>query len=265
MNVRQCCEKLNRMFLPEVFLHLLLTILFVFNGNWFVFLLNVPMDMWSVYKYFKRQKSPGQLGYYDPLEINNNRKIKSHMQELLIRLAFYLISFFVYLFFMLIERCIFKRILNDTNFRTWFHLIKNRYNRSLSSFTQLNVAFFGSDRFSSHILEHLYQLTTSGKKINRLEIVTSSSQKNMVQHCAIKHNINTHLWPNIDLLKGFDIGILASFGHLLPRKVIEAFPLGIVNIHPSLLPRWRGSSPLAYTIAAGDKIGGVSLMDIRPK
>ncbi|CAF0840950.1 unnamed protein product [Didymodactylos carnosus] len=101
MNVRQCCEKLNRLFLPEAGLHLLLTILFLFNGNWFVFLLNVPMDLWSIYKYFMRQKSPGQLGYYDPLEINNNRKIKSHMQELLVRLAFYLIGFFVYLFLLI--------------------------------------------------------------------------------------------------------------------------------------------------------------------
>jgi len=40
---------------------------------------------------------------------------------------------------------------------------------------------------------------------------------------------------------------------------------GIINVHPSLLPRWRGSSPLIYTIASGDRIGGVSIMDIRPK
>ena len=44
-----------------------------------------------------------------------------------------------------------------------------------------------------------------------------------------------------------------------------ACPSGIINVHPSVLPRWRGSSPLIYTIASGDPTGGVSIMDIRPK
>ena len=43
---------------------------------------------------------------------------------------------------------------------------------------------------------------------------------------------------------GWDVGVVASFGHLIPPELIAAFPYGILCIHPSLLPRWRGASPL---------------------
>lgn len=39
---------------------------------------------------------------------------------------------------------------------------------------------------------------------------------------------------------------------------------GMVNVHPSLLPRWRGAAPIIYTLLHGDEVGGVSLMKIKP-
>ncbi|CAF1190220.1 unnamed protein product [Rotaria sordida] len=149
------------------------------------------------------------------------------------------------------------------------HLSKCFYSSSIIK--PLNVAFFGSDLFSMHILEHLHKLFINDKsRIKHLEVVTTVSSSNTVMHGAEKLQLITHTWSNIDSLISkssvqFDLGILASFGQLLPKKLIESFPLGIINVHPSLLPRWRGSSPLIYTIASGDKIGGVSIMDIRPK
>ncbi len=82
--------------MPEIVLHITLTILFIFTNHWFLFIFNVPLDLWFAYKfvfalwfhihlyfilfsrYFKRQ--PGQLGIYDPLEINNRRNIKTNMR-----------------------------------------------------------------------------------------------------------------------------------------------------------------------------------------
>ncbi|CAF1254642.1 unnamed protein product [Rotaria magnacalcarata] len=151
------------------------------------------------------------------------------------------------------------------------HLRFPKCSYSTSIVKPLNVAFFGSDIFSMHILEHLYKLFANDKsRIKHLEVVTTISTSNTVMHGAEKLKLTTHIWPNTDALLSksfvqFDIGILASFGQLLPKKLIECFPLGIINVHPSLLPRWRGSSPLIYTIASGDQIGGVSIMDIRPK
>ncbi len=57
-----------------------------------------------------------------------------------------------------------------------------------------------------------------------------------------------------------EVVVIAAYGLILPRAVVEAPPLGCVNLHPSLLPRHRGPSPVAFTILEGDEIGGVSLM-----
>ena len=61
-------------------------------------------------------------------------------------------------------------------------------------------------------------------------------------------------------------GVLASFGVLIPSSVLEAFePEGILNIHPSLLPLYRGASPIESAILAGDDEFGVSVMKLAPK
>ncbi len=57
-----------------------------------------------------------------------------------------------------------------------------------------------------------------------------------------------------------DVIVIAAYGLILPRRVVEAPPLGCVNIHPSLLPRHRGPSPVAFTILEGDETAGVSIM-----
>ena len=57
-----------------------------------------------------------------------------------------------------------------------------------------------------------------------------------------------------------DVIVVAAYGLILPRGVVEAPPLGCVNIHPSLLPRHRGPSPVAFTILEVDETAGVSLM-----
>ena len=63
---------------------------------------------------------------------------------------------------------------------------------------------------------------------------------------------------------GFDLGVVVSFGHLLPDRVISAFPLGCINLHPSLLPRWRGASPIQHALLHGDSETGVSVIDVHP-
>ncbi|MDR2524135.1 MAG: methionyl-tRNA formyltransferase [Candidatus Nomurabacteria bacterium] len=59
---------------------------------------------------------------------------------------------------------------------------------------------------------------------------------------------------------GAEIGVLASFGMIVKKSTIDLFPRGIVNIHPSLLPKYRGSSPIETAIAEGARETGVSLM-----
>jgi len=57
-----------------------------------------------------------------------------------------------------------------------------------------------------------------------------------------------------------DVIVVAAFSQLLPRIVLDIPPFGCLNIHPSLLPRHRGPSPVAATILSGDEIAGVSIM-----
>lgn len=59
-----------------------------------------------------------------------------------------------------------------------------------------------------------------------------------------------------------DIAVVAAYGLLLPKAILEAYPLGCINIHPSLLPRWRGAAPLQRTLLAGDKETGVTIMNM---
>ena len=57
-----------------------------------------------------------------------------------------------------------------------------------------------------------------------------------------------------------DIAIVVAYGLLLPKEILVAPKYGCLNIHPSLLPRWRGAAPLQRTIEAGDKVTSVQIM-----
>jgi methionyl-tRNA formyltransferase len=61
---------------------------------------------------------------------------------------------------------------------------------------------------------------------------------------------------------GAEIGVVVAFGQLLPVALLESLPLGFVNMHFSLLPRWRGAAPVERAILAGDTETGVCLMGI---
>jgi len=61
---------------------------------------------------------------------------------------------------------------------------------------------------------------------------------------------------------GADAAIVAAYGLLLPKPILDAYPLGCINIHPSLLPRWRGAAPIQRTIMAGDKETGIAIMQM---
>ena len=59
---------------------------------------------------------------------------------------------------------------------------------------------------------------------------------------------------------GADAAVVVAYGLILPKPILEAFPLGSFNLHASLLPRWRGAAPIHRAIMAGDKETGVMVM-----
>lgn len=67
-----------------------------------------------------------------------------------------------------------------------------------------------------------------------------------------------------NLFKSFepDLALVAAYGLLLPKEILEAPKLGCINIHASLLPKWRGAAPVQRAIEAGDKISGITYMQM---
>jgi methionyl-tRNA formyltransferase len=61
-----------------------------------------------------------------------------------------------------------------------------------------------------------------------------------------------------------DLAVVAAYGLLLPRPILDAPRLGCINLHASLLPRWRGASPIQHAILAGDTETGVSIFEMEP-
>ena len=133
--------------------------------------------------------------------------------------------------------------------------------------------FFGTDDFAVQSLARLHQECDVGGGgrgcVSGLELtcLPMRSLVAAVPKFGSANNLQIHTWPpDIDLIKQqqFDLGVVASFGKLVPRNIIQSFPLGMINVHGSLLPRWRGAAPVIHAIKNGDQKTGVTIMRVRP-
>lgn len=134
------------------------------------------------------------------------------------------------------------------------------------------IVFFGTDGFSltalTGLVEAGYSIAAVVTKPDRRKGRGHKLSLPPVKILAQRHNIP--VWqpeklrdvvPNIRTLAK-PAGILASYGKIIPQPVIDLFYPGIINIHPSLLPRYRGPSPIEAAIAHGDSKTGVSIMQL---
>ncbi|XP_077483284.1 methionyl-tRNA formyltransferase, mitochondrial [Amblyomma americanum] len=130
------------------------------------------------------------------------------------------------------------------------------------------VIFFGSDSFSLKSLqllnENRLKKTKLPEVIDTVKVVCPKL-KGPVADYARRENLPVHEWPHAVPPGAFDIGVVVSFGHLIPENSIHACKYGMINVHPSLLPRWRGAAPLVHTLLAGDTTSGVSVITVAPK
>jgi methionyl-tRNA formyltransferase len=143
--------------------------------------------------------------------------------------------------------------------------------------TSAKIIFFGNERLVSGLKKTdapvLSGLIERGYDIRALishhgETQSRSNRTLEVAEIARKHDIPV-LLPDrpaeiMDEIKAFnaDIAILVAYGRIIPQRVIDLFPKGIVNIHPSLLPKYRGPTPIETAIASGDTKTGVSIMQL---
>ncbi|MEK7646475.1 MAG: methionyl-tRNA formyltransferase [Patescibacteria group bacterium] len=142
----------------------------------------------------------------------------------------------------------------------------------------MNIPFtyFGSSRFSVIVLDTLTQrglvptliVTTPDKPQGRKMVLTP----NVVKTWAVEHSIPVEIPEQfnnetIELLKRIasDVFIVASYGKILPSAVIDIPPHKTLNIHPSLLPQYRGASPLQSAMLEDTKNTGITIMRIDDK
>lgn len=108
---------------------------------------------------------------------------------------------------------------------------------------KLKIMFFGTDHFALRSLEALHEecQAPSGRVSSlSVTVIPMKSLTPAVTEYARDNGLPLHLWPpDLQQIKeaGYHLGVVASFGRLLPASLISSFPLGCVNVHGSLLPR----------------------------
>jgi methionyl-tRNA formyltransferase len=138
----------------------------------------------------------------------------------------------------------------------------------------LNIIFAGTPVFAAVALEALLKTshhivavyTQPDKPAGRGLKLTPSPVKTLAlsQGLAVHQPTTLKTAEEQDALKAFnaDVMVVAAYGMILPKAVLDIPQLGCINIHPSLLPRWRGAAPIQRTIDAGDKETGVTIMQM---
>lgn len=147
----------------------------------------------------------------------------------------------------------------------------------MSKEAKKKVIFMGSDGIALPALEVLHK----HPEVSLVAIYTQpdrpSGRGKKLSFNAIKSFALTHSIPvfqpeklNADarttlLALAPDLLIVMAYGHILKKSLLDAIPLGTWNLHTSLLPKFRGASPIQSAIAAGESETGVTLMQIEPR
>ncbi len=130
------------------------------------------------------------------------------------------------------------------------------------------IIFFGTPPVSASILQKLFDagynisavVTNPDAPVGRKHVMTPSPVKVLAEKLGLpilQPEKVSSILP-IDA----DIGIVVAYGKILPQSVIDAFPLGMLNIHYSLLPKYRGASPVEQAILNGDDKTGVAIQKL---
>ena len=141
----------------------------------------------------------------------------------------------------------------------------------------LKIIFMGTPEFSVPALEILLKKkfniarvysqppkkSKRGQKINISPIHAFAESNNLVVKNA--KNLNSEEEYSSFKSLSADLGIVVAYGQIIPKRILTTTKLGFLNIHASLLPKWRGAAPIQRAIMNGDKKTGISIMKIIEK
>lgn len=138
----------------------------------------------------------------------------------------------------------------------------------------LKVIFAGTPDFAASslaaVLASRHQVvavyTQPDRKSGRGKKVSMSPVKELAleHHIPVEQPLNFKSEASLSQLASYqaDLMVVVAYGLLLPQKVLDIPKLGCINVHGSLLPRWRGAAPIQRAIQAGDKETGITIMQM---
>ena len=138
----------------------------------------------------------------------------------------------------------------------------------------MRIVFAGTPKFAAVALDALIMaghdlalvLTRTDRRSGRGMQLSSSEVKTLAQ----QHRIPVYQPASLRGAEALEqlraahaqAMVVAAYGLILPSEVLELFPAGCINIHASLLPRWRGAAPIQRALLAGDRESGISIMSM---
>ena len=140
------------------------------------------------------------------------------------------------------------------------------------------IVFMGTPIFAVPILKSLYQngypvsvvytqppqKSQRGQKINKSLIQSLSETLNIEFRTPLSLKNNREEYEYLKKLDA-DLGIVVAYGQIIPNKILNLTKKGFINIHASLLPKWRGAAPIQRSIINLDKQTGITIMKINNK
>ena len=141
---------------------------------------------------------------------------------------------------------------------------------------KIKIAFYGTSPFAAEILEGIVSdteivcvvtrpdsIAKRGRKLVPSAVKTSACKYGLCVVCPAKLNKDDSDYDKtLQLVSNADVAVVASYGNIIPQILIEAPRYGTLNVHASLLPRWRGAAPIERSILAGDEYTGVTIMQL---
>lgn len=142
---------------------------------------------------------------------------------------------------------------------------------------QERIIFMGTPEISKiylqSLIEHKYNIISTYTQPPQKKGRGMHIQNSPVHQLSLEHGIPVYHPKNFSSLEAInkfkelnpDIVIVMGYGILLPNRILKLPPHGCINIHVSLLPRWRGASPIEHAILYGDKKTGVSIFKLEKR
>lgn len=136
----------------------------------------------------------------------------------------------------------------------------------------MKIIFFGTPHFVIPVLESLMKhfsvvgiVTAPDHKAGRKQLLTPSPVKKFIIDKGLQIPVITPEKFNKETLKQLrslqaDLFVVAAYGYILPDELLDMPPFGAINVHPSLLPKHRGPTPVPTTILKGDTTTGVTII-----